>query len=64
MENVARTSCVDHFVMNKRLYEAIMEAGSVQSVDNFSCHDHIYCKIRFEKINLSLEKVDFKLVPS
>ena len=51
VENVARHSCVDHFVMNQRLYEAIAEAGSIQSVDNFSGHDPIYCRIRFGELN-------------
>ena len=64
VNNVARHSCVDHFVLNQRLYDAIAEAGSIQSVDNFSGHDPIYCKIRFEQLDLKLEKVEFKSVPS
>ena len=55
---------MDHFVMNRRLYEAIVEAGSLQSVDNFSCHDPIYCKIRLGELNLDLEKAEFKSRPS
>ena len=50
--------------MNQRLYEAIAEAGSIQSVDNFSGHNPIYCKIRFGELNLDLEEVDFRSVPS
>ena len=64
VENEARHSCVDHFVVNPRLYSAIAEAGSVQSVDNFSGHDPVYCKIRFEDLNLDLEKFESKSVPS
>ena len=64
VENVARNSLVDHFIFNKNLYEAIVEAGSVQSVDNFSWHDPIYCKLSLGKLNLDLETVNFKPKPS
>ena len=64
VENTARHSCVDHFVMNRRLYDAIAEAGSIPSIENFSGHDPIYCKIKFEKLNLELERAEFKSVPS
>ena len=50
--------------LNKGLYDAIVEAGSIQSVDNFSWHDPIYCKIRLGKLDLDLEKVEFKSRPS
>ena len=50
--------------MNRRLYDAIAEAGSIPSIENFSGHDPIYCKIKFEKLNLELERAEFKSVPS
>ena len=60
VENEARTSLVDHFVMNKGLYEEIIEAGSIQSVENLSWHDPIYCKIRLSNLDLQLEATEFK----
>ena len=64
VENEARQSCIDHFVVNDRLYSAIVEAGAIRSVDNFSWHDPIYCKIKVGQLDLELEKEVRKPVPS
>ena len=64
VENVERSSLVDDFICNRTLYEAIVEAGSIQSVDNFSWHDPIYCKLSLGRLNLDLETVQFKPRPS
>ena len=64
VENQARHSCIDHFVVNDRLYNAISEAGAVRSVENLSWHDPIYCKIKVGQLNLELEKEVRKSIPS
>ena len=51
VENVARDSLVEHFIFNKNRYEAIIESGSVQSVDNFSWHDPTYFKLILGMLN-------------
>ena len=45
--------------MNKGLYDSIIEAGSIQSVENLSGHDPIYCKMKSSNLDLQLEKPAF-----
>ena len=64
VENQFIHSCIDHFIVNERLYNAISEAGSVRSVEILSGHDPIYCKIIVGQLDLSLEKENTKPLPS
>ena len=63
-ENEAVCSLVDHFIVNKSLYDAILEAGSIQSDENFSWHDPIYFKIGLSNLNLQLETLQYTAKPS
>ena len=50
--------------MNKGLYDAVVEAGSLQSIENLSWHDPIYCKIKLNNLDLQLETHEYMAKPS
>ena len=44
VNNITHSSIIDHFIGNRRLFNAVQEANVLNSVDNHSNHLPIYCK--------------------
>ena len=48
-------STLDHFAMSGRLFDAVTEAGVIHTGQNMSNHAPIYCKIKVNALDLTLE---------
>ena len=64
VENVTHSSIIDHFMSNERIFNAVLEADTIHSPDNFSGHLPIYCKFNVNDLNLEVEQTQPKIKPS
>ena len=58
VNGVAYSSCLDHFIGNARMYNAVTHAGAINSPDNHSGHLPIYTVLNVDQLNLELEIED------
>ena len=64
VNNITHSSIIDHFIGNRRLFNAVQEANVLNSVDNHSNHLPIYCKFIVNQLNLNTEERVFTAKPS
>ena len=55
--NVVSHSVIDHFASNRRLFDAVREAGVLHSGENMSNHSPIYMKVAMNKLELTTESL-------
>ena len=49
---------IDHFQLNEKLLESVIEAGVIHITTNLSNHSPIFCKIEVSKLDLCLEDIE------
>ena len=64
VRGVTARSTIDHFVGSSNVFDSVVEAGVVHSVDNPSNHSAIFCKLNIGQIDESIEELKLPPKPS
>ena len=52
--NVTNTSVIDHFFFSRKLFDQVIDAGTIHSVENRSDHSPVYCVLNSLNIELDI----------
>lgn len=64
VNNVTHSSIIDHFIGNSTLYNSVVDADVIHSVDNHSNHSPIYTKFNVNELNIQVEELDYSPKPN